>query len=109
MMEHRISSPTKSVEGMAAGLPVVGSSEVDEHGAIFEASGGGVPVDWDRDRFADAIVSLLEDPERRRRMGEQGRQWVLAHRTYSHLTKYLERILENSRSPATLRALPHVP
>lgn len=109
MMEHRISSPTKSVEGMAAGLPVVGSSEVDEHGAIFEASGGGVLVDWDRDRFADAIVSLLEDPERRRRMGEQGRQWVLAHRTYSHLTKYLERILENSRSPATLRALPHVP
>ena len=109
MMEHRIASPTKSVEGLGAGLPVVGSREVDEHRAIFEASGGGVPVEWDRDRFAAAIVSLLEDPERRRRMGAQGRQWVVAHRTYSHLTSYLERILESARSPAALRALPHVP
>jgi glycosyltransferase involved in cell wall biosynthesis len=109
MMEHRISSPTKSVEGLGAGLPVVGSREVDEHASIFDACGAGVLVDWDRDRFADAIVSLLEDPERRRRMGEQGRQWVVAHRTYSHLTRYLERILDSSRSPATLSALPHVP
>lgn len=109
MMEHRICSPTKSVEGLSVGIPVVGSAEVDEHATIFEASGGGVLVDWDRERFADALVSLLDDPERRRRMGEQGRQWVLAHRTYGHLTAYLERILEGSRSPAGLTALPHVP
>jgi glycosyltransferase involved in cell wall biosynthesis len=109
MMEHRICSPTKSVEGLSAGVPVVGSAEVDEHAAIFAASGGGLSVEWDRDRFAAAIVSLLEDPERRRRMGEQGRQWALAHRTYSHLTDYLERILIGSQSPAALSALPHVP
>jgi glycosyltransferase involved in cell wall biosynthesis len=109
MMEHKISSPTKSVEGMAVGLPVVGSAEVDEHAAIFAASGGGVLVDWDRDRFADALVALLQDPERRRHMGEQGRKWVLEHRTYSHLTRYLERILEAARTPAALGALPHVP
>jgi glycosyltransferase involved in cell wall biosynthesis len=109
MQEHKISSPTKSVEGLCAGLPVVGSSGVDEHVAIFEACGGGLAVDWDRDRFADAIVSLLENPERRHRMGEQGRQWVLAHRTYTHLTEYLEGILEASRSPAALGALPHTP
>jgi glycosyltransferase involved in cell wall biosynthesis len=109
MKEHRISSPTKSVEGLCAGLPVVGSAEVYEHVTIFEACGGGLAIDWDRSRFADAIVSLLEDPERSRRMGEQGRQWVLAHRTYTHLTRYLEHILESSRSTAALSALPHVP
>jgi glycosyltransferase involved in cell wall biosynthesis len=109
MLEHRICSPTKSVEGLSAGLPVVGSAEVDEHKAIFEASGGGLTVDWDRDRFADAIVSLLQDPERRRLMGERGRQWALAHRTYGHLTDYLERILAGSRSAAALSALPHAP
>jgi glycogen(starch) synthase len=109
MMEHRIASPTKSIEALSAGLPVVGSAEVEEHAAIFAASGGGLLVDWDRDRFAGAIVSLLQDPERGRRMGEQGRQWVLAHRTYNHLTDYLERILIGSRSPAALSALPHVP
>ena len=109
MMEHKLSSPTKSLEGLCAGVAVVGSAEVDEHVAIFEASGGGVSVPWDKERFADAIVSLLEHPERSRCMGEQGRRWVLAHRTYDHLTDYLERILEASRSPAALRALPHAP
>jgi glycosyltransferase involved in cell wall biosynthesis len=109
MMEHKVSSPTKSIEGLGVGVPVVGSAEVDEHVAIFEASGGGVAVQWDKARFADAIVSLLEDPERRRRMGEQGRRWVLEHRTYSHLTGYLERILEAAPHPHALRALPHHP
>jgi glycosyltransferase involved in cell wall biosynthesis len=109
MMEHRISSPTKSLEALRAGVPVVGSIEIDEHVAIFEASGGGVAVDYDQARFADAIVSLLEDPDRRRRMGERGRRWVLEHRTYSHLTEYLERILDAARQPAMLGALPHRP
>lgn len=109
MMEHKVSSPTKSVEGLAAGVPVVGSAEVDEHVVMLEASGGGVCVAWDKDQFADAIGSLLEQPERRRQMGEQGRRWVLAHRTYAHLTDYLERILEASKSPAALGALPHAP
>jgi glycosyltransferase involved in cell wall biosynthesis len=109
MMEHKILSPTKSLEGLCAGVPVVGSAEVDEHVAILEPSGGGVSVPWDKARFADAIVSLLENPDRRRRMGEQGRRWVLEHRTYAHLTEYLERILDASRRPAELRALPRCP
>lgn len=109
MMEHKVASPTKSIEALCAALPVVGSAEVDEHAAIFAASGGGLPVAWDSDLFAGAIVSLLERPEERRRMGEQGRRWVLAHRTYAHLTEYLERILDASKSPAALRALPHAP
>lgn len=109
LLEYRISSPTKTLEGMCAGVPVVGSAEVDEHRAILEPSGGGVSVVWDADRFADAVVSLLEDPERRRDMGHQGRRWVLEHRTYTHLTEYLERILDASRRPETLRDLPHCP
>jgi glycosyltransferase involved in cell wall biosynthesis len=108
-MEHKVASPTKSIEGLFAGRPVVGSAEVDSHTVILQESGGGVCVPWDKQRFADAVVSLLEQPERRRQMGEQGRQWAQTHRTYSHLTEYLERILEASRSPAALRALPHAP
>jgi len=109
LLEYRISSPTKTLEGMCAGVPVVGSAEVDEHRAILEPSGGGVSVVWDADRFADAIVSLLDNPARRRDMGEQGRRWVREHRTYTHLTQYLERILEASRRPETLHGLPHCP
>ena len=109
MLEHKVASPTKTWEALCAGLPVVGNTEVDEHAEFLEASGGGIGVSWDPAQFADAIISLMEHPERRRQMGEQGRQWVLAHRSYSHLTEYLERILSASRDPAALVALPHEP
>lgn len=107
MLEHNICSPTKSLEGMCAGLPIVGSAEVVEHAMMFKESGGGVAVPWDVAEFADAIVSLLRDPERGRSMGERGRRWVLEHRTYTRLTEYLERILERTGSPTALDALPH--
>lgn len=107
MFEHHVCSPTKSLEGMCAGLPVVGSAEVVEHAMMFRQSGGGVAVPWDVAAFADAIVPLLRDPERRRSMGARGRRWVLEHRTYTRLTEYLERILERAGSPAALDALPH--
>jgi len=109
MLEHKVASPTKTWEALCAGVPVVGNAEVDEHAEFLEASGGGVCVRWDRAEFADAIVALMQEPERRRRMGEVGRQWALAHRSYSHLTEYLERILVASRDPAALAALPHEP
>lgn len=107
MLEHTICSPTKSLEGMGAGLPVVGSVEVPEHVMLFKQSGGGVAVPWDVAAFADAIVSLLRNPERGRSMGERGRRWVLEHRTYTRLTEHLERILDRSGSLAALADLPH--
>jgi phosphatidylinositol alpha-1,6-mannosyltransferase len=109
MLEHKVASPTKSIEAMNAGLPVVGSCEVDEHADVLESSGGGVSVPWDRRQFANAIEALLQDPQRRHRMGEHGRAWTLEHRTYAHLTEYLERIVAASSHPAARRALPHEP
>lgn len=109
MMEHRVASPTKSLEALAAGVPVVGNSEVDEHAVILGASGGGVAVPWDQAAFADAIVSMLEREDDRHRMGASGRDWVLTHRTYEHLTAYLEQILGAASRPDALRLLPHSP
>ena len=100
MLEHNICSPTKSLEGMGAGLPVVGSAEVVEHETIFRESDGGIAVPWDEAAFADALVSLLRDPERGRSMGERGRRWVLEHRTYARLTAHLEGILERAEPVA---------
>jgi glycosyltransferase involved in cell wall biosynthesis len=67
--------------------------------AVLEAAACGVPTagttvgyvsDWAPDRavavpvgdapaLADAIVAMLLDPERRRRIGHAAQQWVLAH------------------------------
>jgi rhamnosyl/mannosyltransferase len=66
---------TVQIEAMAAGKPVVctelgtGTSYVNVHGET-----GLVVPPRDPAALADAIRTLLADPELRRRMGERGRQ-----------------------------------
>lgn len=109
VFEYNISSPTKSIEAMAVGLPVVGNATNVEHQTILSRSGGGIVVPWDQNAFADAIVSLLNNPGRCEAMGERGRAWVLQHRTYQHLTEYLEHIISAAGSLEALASLPHQP
>lgn len=109
ILEYKMSSPTKVLEALGVGLPVVGNEEVAEHFHILQDSGGGIAVPYDVTAFAEAITSLLRDQEKRRRMGEKGRQWVLKHRTYSRLTEYLEDILRAAGSRSALARLPTSP
>jgi glycosyltransferase involved in cell wall biosynthesis len=92
-IEHAMCSPTKSIEGMALGLPVVGNEEVVEHVRLLRETGGGLAVPYDADAFARAVVFLMQHPDERRRMGEAGRAWATVHRSYERLTRYLESIL----------------
>jgi glycosyltransferase involved in cell wall biosynthesis len=68
------------LEALAAGTPVV----APDHGAfpeLLHQTGGGVlTVPGDPCRLAAALADLLSDSERRTRLGETGRQAVLATR-----------------------------
>jgi glycosyltransferase involved in cell wall biosynthesis len=75
-------SPTKLIEYMALGKAVV-ANEHPEQAAVLDRSGGGLVVPWDESRFADAIVTLLEDPSLAQSMGRAGRRYVEVNRTHS--------------------------
>lgn len=108
-LEYAISSPTKSLEALGAGVAVVGSMEVEEHQRILVQSGGGLAVPFRVEPFADAIVSLLDDPVRRTRMADAGRRFVRQFRTYPRLTRYLESILAATMERDALASIPHDP
>lgn len=80
-------SPIKPFESMAMGKACISSSvaalteivEPDVRGLVFEK---GDAVD-----FARQIARYLDDPELRERMGRQAREWVLAERDWSDVTK----------------------
>lgn len=63
-------------EAMAAGAPLITTAGVDTWPEV-KSSGGGLIVDQDPVKIADAIAQLLTDPDRRLAMGRAGRAWVL--------------------------------
>jgi glycosyltransferase involved in cell wall biosynthesis len=100
-----ISTMTKLMEFMAMGKASV-SFELAE--ARYSAQDAAVYIpnnDWRA--FGDAIVALLEDPERRARMGESGRQRIRGElswsRSESNLRAAYDRVLATS-APRTATA-----
>jgi glycosyltransferase involved in cell wall biosynthesis len=77
----RSTSPTKLIEYMALGKPVV-ANDHPEQADVLRASEAGLVCAWDEREFAAAIVGLLTDPERCERMGAAGRRYVAEHRTH---------------------------
>jgi glycosyltransferase involved in cell wall biosynthesis len=86
---YAASSPSKTVESLAAGRPVV-ATPIPDQAALIERSRGGTVVAFDVDAFAAAVEALLEDPDRCRRAGESGRAFVREHRSYERLATQIE-------------------
>jgi glycosyltransferase involved in cell wall biosynthesis len=81
-------SPTKLVEYMAMAKPVVANDHPDQR-QVIEASGAGLCTDFDVTRFADAIDTLLSNPDMRATMGARGKRYALAERSYETIAHRL--------------------
>jgi glycosyltransferase involved in cell wall biosynthesis len=84
-----VSSPTKVLEYLALGRPVV-ANHVPDTCKVLTESGGGVCVDYEVAAFARAICDLLDDRPAADRMGRRGRSYIRTHRTYRVLADALE-------------------
>ncbi|MDF9715154.1 glycosyltransferase [Nocardioides sp. ChNu-99] len=77
---HRVSLPTKNMEYLAHGVPVV-ATPLPEVEAFLAASGGGVVVPFG-EAPTDAVLALADDRERARAMAERGHAHVAAHHNW---------------------------
>lgn len=80
----RSTSPTKIIEYMAMGKPVV-ANDHPEQTEIIAQSGAGICVPWSEEAFADAMIYLLKNPEIANEMGGRGPNWVREHRSYDRI------------------------
>lgn len=85
-----ISSPTKMVESLAMGCPVV-ATDIPDQAKLARDSGGGLVVPFEEDAFAEAVSCLLSQPETARQMGQKGRDYVRTFRSYKYLTRQIDR------------------
>jgi glycosyltransferase involved in cell wall biosynthesis len=71
--------PNVVLEAMAAGLPVVATPAGDTPDIVEDGVTGLIVPFGDANAIADRIVALCASPQRRRQLGEAGRE-RLAHR-----------------------------
>jgi len=83
------SSPTKAVESLALGVPVVGTP-IPDQAELIAASQGGAVAPFEEEPFAAAVAGLLADPQAARRMGARGRRHVRSERSYERLAGSVE-------------------
>jgi glycosyltransferase involved in cell wall biosynthesis len=82
-------SPTKVVEYLAWGRPVVANDHPDQAKVLAE-SGAGITVPYETEAFANAILELLVDEHRAEAMGKSGPAYVRQQRSYEQLSGALE-------------------
>jgi glycosyltransferase involved in cell wall biosynthesis len=90
-------SPLKVFEYMATGLPVVTLDVPPLAEIVRPGEEGLLFAEGDVDALAAHVSALLADPERARRMGEAGRERVVARFSWQRHCGELEAILESLR------------
>lgn len=84
-------SPTKAVEYLALGLPVIVNDNPDQK-RMIEESQAGLCVPLTAQAFADAALQLLNNPSLRQTMAQRGREYAHQHRSYAHIASELASI-----------------
>ena len=84
-------SPVSVIEAMASGRAVVATAVGGVPDVVSEATGILVPV-GDHRGFADAIVSLLRDPDRRAELGRKGREVAVRRFASDRLVADIDRL-----------------
>lgn len=65
------------LEASSCGLPVVAGSSGGAPDAVIQGVTGVVVDGTNNSEIAEAIVSLLKDPDKAQKMGAAGRQWII--------------------------------
>jgi glycosyltransferase involved in cell wall biosynthesis len=88
---YAVGTPTKLVEYLAMGRPVVANEHPDQR-EVLEASGAGLVTDLSPEGFTDAIATLLSDKSAAESMAARGPPWIAAHRSYGKLAQEVSSI-----------------
>jgi len=84
---YMVSSPTKVVESLGLGTPVVANREIPDQAEVLNESQGGFLTNYDEENFAQTILQAFSLKGRLREIGKIGQKYILKYRTYSYLAK----------------------
>jgi len=89
---YLVSSPTKTVESIGLGVPVVGNMEIKDQEFIINGSGCGICVKYDVADFVNGIQTILLHPDKEK-MAQNGISFINKYRTYEKITDHFESVI----------------
>lgn len=91
----KTTSPTKPIEYLALGLPIV-CNDLPDQAKIIALSASGWCVEFSAEQFAQAVIECLRQPERASEMAIRGQAWVQANRSYRALAQTVANTLREN-------------
>jgi glycosyltransferase involved in cell wall biosynthesis len=83
---------------MLAGLPIISASNVNDDPVVIANCGIQVPAE-NENRIAKAIIKLYSmSPQERKRLGENGYNYVVNHNTYNQIAEQYINCIEETIS-----------
>jgi glycosyltransferase involved in cell wall biosynthesis len=95
-----------AIEASAAGVPVVASRVGGVPEAVLHDQTGLLVPPRDVEALAGACITLIDDPERRRQMGEAGRRFVKRHYSWPDNAALMAEVYRSAIDGTTLNSVP---
>lgn len=89
---QEVATPTKLVEYLALGRPVVASVHYDQ-AHVLSSSGAGYVTELSAEGMGEGAARLFADPVKAETMGARGAAWVKANRDYAAIADDVEDLL----------------
>ncbi len=84
----------KFIDYMGAGLPIVASLDGVQVGLLRDSGAGLVVPTFDAEALAKGLLELAQDPEKGRRMGAAGRQYISTRLAQPDILNHYANVLE---------------
>ena len=96
--------PNALLEAMAAGLPVVATAVGGIPDVVVEGVNGFLVPPRDPTSLAQAITRMLDDPDRRHRMGQAGRKRAIEHFSAERMVERTQNLYEQLLAEKGIRS-----
>ncbi len=95
--EYILSSPTKVVESLGLGCPVIVNKEIIDQNEVVVRSEGGIAVDYSAESFTKEIVNVLNGHYDLNKMAIKGENYVSDNRSYSKMAENIITFIESGK------------
>lgn len=86
---YQVCTPGKLFDSMVNAKAVIGN-RLPFQEKILNRSGGGICIDYEQDKLTQAMIWMLDHPEKTKQMGERGKKYIISEWSFASIVDKME-------------------